>query len=138
MNKYGNTTVYINTYDPKEFADPSALLRCDDWAQRDIKMLETLIEELKQYRKELYDRQQELVTTSYKTEIKLKREKRYNGKVNYFLTIARIFEDGTTQFVDNRRFEGTARHTAITQYEELCKAYPCAEHIKDIEKGKWE
>lgn len=35
-------------------------------------------------------------------------------------------------------FEGITAIKAVARYNELCKQYPKAEHIKNIDKSRWE
>jgi hypothetical protein len=110
----------------------------DKHALNDIKRLENEIEALKQYRKDLYEHLQQVKSMTSKLLLHLRRYKRYNGKVSYYITIDRIYENGITEKVINEEYEGTERNRAFKRYNELLKQYPNIEATKDIEKSRWE
>lgn len=133
-------TIYIHLYEYENEARENELKRYDAWAARDIKQLEETIQKLKDYRKQLYEHTQKLQELDSRLQLKIKRERRYNGKVYYYVTIKRIYPANEKMYNDiiNEHYEGTDRHAAIKRYEQLKKQYPGIEAVKDIEKGRWE
>jgi len=132
--------IYIHLYEYENEARENELKRYDAWAARDIKQLEETIQKLKDYRKQLYEHTQKLQELDSRLQLKIKRERRYNGKVYYYVTIKRIYPANEKMYNDiiNEHYEGTDRHAAIKRYEQLKKQYPGIEAVKDIEKGRWE
>ena len=67
----------------------------------------------------------------------LTRIKNYDGKVFYYIALSKVFPEIGEQII-YETYPGTERLNAIKRFEELKKQYPGAEHIKDIEKARWE
>ena len=133
-------TLYIHLHPYQNEARENELKQYDTWAARDIQRLEETIQALKEYRKELYAHTQQLQELESHLQLKLKRERRYDNKVHYYVTIKRIYPANEKMYNDiiSEHYEGADRHTAIKRYEQLKKQYPGIEAIKDIEKGRWE
>ena len=132
--------IYVHMYEYQNEAREGELKQYDAWAARDIKHLEETIEKLKEYRKELYQHTQQLQGMESRLQLKIKRERRYSGKIYYYVTVKRIYPANEKMYNDliSEHYEGADRHTAIKRYEQLKKQYPGIEAIKDIEKGRWE
>lgn len=133
-------TIYIHMRPYENEARIVDLKNMDQWAARDIQRLEETVQILKEYRKELYEHTQRLQELESRLQLKLKREKRYDHKVHYCLTVKRIYPANERMYNDiiNEHYDGSDRSKAIKRYEQLKKEYPCIEAIKDIEKGRWE
>lgn len=114
----------------------------DKKAQDDIKGLLEFVEMLKEYRKTIFDRAQELLTAGYAMQLKIKREVDcwQNNKKFYIIEVSKILDLKNAEPVSvlKETYEGKERHTALKRFEQLKKLYPNIEIIKDIEKGRWE
>ena len=132
--------LYIHMYPYENEARISELKQYDTWAARDIRSLEETIIKLKEYRKELFEHTQQIQELESRLQLKLKRERRYDNKVHYYVTVKRIYPANERMYNDiiNEHYEGADRHVAIKRFEQLKKEYPGIEAIKDIEKGRWE
>lgn len=135
-----NLTVHIYLYPYQNKAQISELAKDDARAVKDIERLEETIARLKEYRKELYEHTQKLQGMKSYLQLKLKREKNYYNKVNYYVTIKRLYPDNADmhQNIIYETYAGTDRHAALKRFEALKKEYPGIEAIIDIEKGRWE
>lgn len=133
-------TIYIHLHPYENEARIGELMTMDQWVARDIQRLEETIVKLKEHRKALYEHTQQLQELGNHLQLKLKRERRYDHKVHYYLTVKRIYPANERMYNDiiNEHYDGSDRHAAIKRYEQLKKEYPGIEAIKDIEKGRWE
>ena len=133
-------TLYVRFHPYENEARESELKQYDTWAARDIQRLEESIEKLKEYRKELYKHTQKLQEMESRLQLKIKRERRYDNKVHYYVTVKRIYPANERMYNDiiSEHYDGADRHSAIKRFEQLKKQYPGIEAIKDIEKGRWE
>lgn len=123
----------IETFDRVQQADKDA--------QDKITSLYTWIELLKEYRKTLYARAQELCAADYSMKLTLRRRIEYKTKKKYYIvSLIKIINAPNTNPIALRyeEFNGTERHKALKRFEELKKQYPNIETEKDIEKLKWE
>lgn len=70
------------------------------------------------YRKQIFDRLQTVYTAPYNLKISLKRKKRYQDKVFYFLTVGKVFMDAGIDplEIENHKYAGTERTQAIKDY----------------------
>lgn len=132
--------IYANMYNYEEVADIDTIKKYDDYAQRDITYLQTAINRMQEYRSKLYEHAQKLATAEYTLQVSIKREKRYyrDNKVYYYINIAKVFPGIGTETILAETYPGTERNKAIARYAELCKQYPKAEHVKNIDKARWE
>lgn len=133
-----NETIHIYQRRPDKLTSTKDVTYRDSNAESQIKELEAALADLKEYRRRLAARYAELVTMAYRLKVKLEREPSRGYGVKYYLTVTRIYEDGTEELESSRRFAGTERREAIKEYETLCKQHRGAEHIKDIERRSWE
>lgn len=133
-------TIYIHLHPYENEARISELKNMDQWVARDIQRLEETIIKLKEHRKALYEHTQRLQELDNHLQLKLKRERRYDNKVHYYVTVKRIYPANERMYNDiiNEHYDGSDRSKAIKRYEQLKKEYPGIEAIKDIEKGRWE
>lgn len=133
------TRINIYCLSPQEVSNMQRLIDRDKSALNDIKRCEAAIEQLKQYRLELAQRAQELATMQYHIRTTLLRNKSWRtGKVEYFITTEKVFEDESCELISNVKFEGRERYKAIDIFENLKKENPHYEFIKDIAKKQWE
>ena len=130
--------VYINAYEFKGTADIKRLLQYDKHAQSDIERLESIIEELKEYRKELYNHVQEVQSIATSLKLSLTRRKDYHGKVFYYLRIEKVYGDNMAVCELSETYTGTERHKALARIKELQKQYVGIKTEIDIEKSRWE
>ena len=133
-------TIYIHLHPYENEARISELKNMDQWVARDIQRLEETIIKMKEHRKALYEHTQRLQELDNHLQLKLKRERRYDNKVHYYVTVKRIYPANERMYNDiiNEHYDGSDRSKAIKRYEQLKKEYPGIESIKDIEKGRWE
>lgn len=117
---------------------PSRIVYLDKTAADTIARAESIIDALRAYRVNLTARYNELCTMQAHEEIKLERYPNYDGKIYYYVRTATVYEDGTRDETDNRRYTGKERREAVKYFEALCKAIPAAEHITDIARKPWE
>lgn len=111
----------------------------DKRAAEYIQYAQSLIDNLTEYRQALAARYNQLATAAYRYELKIERQPPSSySKVKYFVTLNKIFEDGTTVTELNERYEGKQRREALARFEELKKQRPGIEAIMDIEKRHWE
>lgn len=132
-------TIYINFYPYENEADEKALLQLDKYAQRDLERLAEAAEKIKEYRKKLFEHTQSLQNEKSRLELKIRRYKRYNGAVSYYITLTRQYEkENMYKKIIDETYTGQERHTAIARYKALKKEYPNITHIEELEKNRWE
>lgn len=110
-------------------------------AARAIKECEGMINQLKQYQQQLYERVQELETAPYHHRVTLLRERRYyEKKVFYHLIVEKVYDADGIKPVEIQRtnYPGTERREAIKAFEAYKKTHPGVEAVMDIEKARWE
>lgn len=137
---------------PDEITTVEALKNADDQVLRDIKAAEEMIEKLKEYRKMLFDRAQELETYPKKKLVEIVRSTSTENRVYYLVAVYDIVQDGkpndhtynwhhrgirgTIQQLQAEQFEGKDRRAAIRKFRDLCKMYPGAMVIDKKEVRK--
>lgn len=135
-----NETRHIYLPDPRTLNTMDRLTYQGAQAARYAAELRDMIETMESYQSIIYDRVQELTTAPYHTEIHLRREKRYDNKVKYYLEVKKVYDvpgiDPET--IDSTVYPGTERRQAIKDFEVYQKSHPGIIAVKDIEKGKWE
>ena len=131
-----NLRCYVQ--DPRKIEDAKRIAWLDETAGRMIRDAESTIEALREYRQALAARYAELDAMPYTLKIRLERHKGWNGPVNYFLRLIRVYADGHTADEECTKYPGTERHKAISDYKELVKSRPGITAEIDIQKGKWE
>ena len=123
----------INSLEQCKQADKATVNEIDD--------LKRLINFLQEYRIELFNRYQEIVSTNYRLRLTLKREiNYYKNKKFYYIYLEKVYdrEDVKPEELLQERFDGTERHKALNRFAELQKQYPNIEIIKNINKKHWE
>ena len=121
---------------PNRYSDVKSLLGADERAAEDIARLESAINDIREYRKQLAARAAQLETMASHKRVSLKREKRDN--VVFYLSVDVVYEDGTEANDFRKVYVGKERRAAIAAYNKFVKAHPRWERVKDIEKGWWE
>lgn len=115
----------------------------DHSAEEAINRLIETAEALKEYRKTLYDRAQEIYAASYSLQLKIQRHiDGWKGdKKRYTVTLSKIYDTAANVKGENlieETFDGKERFKALKRFEALRKEYPNTEAIKDIDKKSWE
>ena len=135
---YANHTLYVNCYRPDKLSTVAEILQSNERASRTITELESYITALQEYQQELAKRAAQLETMGYKLLLTLKRYKRYQGGVEYYITLTKTLDDGTQIKELSETYTGKERRQAIARFEALKKQRPGLEAVKDIEKKSWE
>ena len=129
-------SIYLT--DPAKLTTPKDIVWRDKHIAEDITRLETVLEALRDYRKDLAARYGELETMPYTRRLKLERHPHWKGRIEYIVTITRIYPDKTV--IDELRevFPGKERTKAIARTNDLLHKYPGIPYEVDIEKRTWE
>ena len=135
---YANHTLYVNCFRPDKLSTVAEILQSNERASRTITELESYITALQEYQQELAKRAAQLETMGYKLLLTLKRYKRYQGGVEYYITLTKTLDDGTQIKELSETYTGKERRQAIARFEALKKQRPGIEAVKDIEKESWE
>ena len=135
---YANHTLYVNCYRPDKLSTVAEILQNNERASRTIAELEGYITALREYQQELSKRAAQLETMGYKLSLTLERYKRYQGVVEYYITLTKTLDDGTQVKELSETYTGKERRHAIARFEALKKERPGIEAVKDIEKESWE
>lgn len=132
--------VYTNIYDYEKVANMDIIKKYDDYAKNNIMTLRAAISRIEEYRTKLFEHAQKLATSEYTLEVSIKREKRYwrDNRVFYYIAVNKVYDGIGTTGILSETYTGIERNKALSRFDELCKEYPVAKHIKNIEKGKWE
>lgn len=135
-----NATCHIYLVSPDKLSDMNRISYQGAQAARYIKEAQAVIETMQAYQQLLYDRVQLLEMAPYHLEVILRREKRYDGKVWYWLTVRKVREvDGVEpETLEQTKYPGTERSKALKDFAAYQKSHPGIIAVKDIEKGKWE
>ena len=133
-----NHHICVNMYQFEKQASMKELLHYDKYAQRDIERLQNIIDELKEYRKELYEHVQQVQSMTTILKLSLTRRKDYHGKVFYYLRIEKVYSDNMTVSELSETYAGTERHKALARAKALQKQYVGIETEISIEKSRWE
>lgn len=122
--------IYVHYYDEKNNYDVSSLLYHDKTAAESIRKLEQEIEQLKQYRLEIFNQAQKVALTKMKTVVKIYRQK-YDA-VQFFVSVYETPEnEDLSNFhnhiigkrIYNERFPGKERHNVLKLANELVKKH---------------
>lgn len=139
IKKFYNSHYYIQL--PEKIKSLQDCRNADKAAVSEIEHLQKLIEFLKAYRVELFERYQAINAANYHTRITIERQPPYyENKTFYYITVENVPDRDDVAPIRLRqdKFTGKERHTALKHFETLKKAYPNAEIIKNIEKKHWE
>ena len=134
----GEIRCYIYLQDPAKLTTAKDIIYRDKNTAEEITRLETILEALRDYRKDLAKRYGELETMPYTRLLKLERHPHWKGHIEYIVTITRTYPDKTV--IDELRevYPGKERKKAFDRTAELLKQYPGIPYEKDIEKRTWE
>ena len=129
-------SIYLTA--PEKLTTPKDIAWRDKHIAEDITRLESVLEALRDYRKDLAARYGELETMPYTRLLKLERHPHWTGHIEYIVTITRKYSDKTE--IDELRevYSGKERKKAFDRTAELLKQNPGIPYEKDIEKRSWE
>ena len=134
----------INIYGTRAdcIKDMKHIQREDERARQTIAEMLEYIETLKEYRKTLFARAQEICAAGYRLQLKIKRSiDSWKNKKYYTVTLSKIYDEAAHMNPDNvieKTFDGKDRHKALQRFEELRKEYPNTEAVKETDKYQWE
>ena len=128
-------SIYLT--DPAKLTTPKDIVWRDKHISEDITRLETVMEALRDYRKDLAARYGELETMPYTRLLKLERHPHWKGNIEYIVTITRQYSDKTDVQELREVYPGKERKKAFDRYNALLKQYPGIHNEMDIEKRSW-
>ena len=129
-------SIYLT--DPAKLTTPKDIVWRDKHIAEDITRLESVLDALRDYRKDLAARYGELETMTYSRQLILERNPHWRGNIEYTVTIMKTYEDGSRVKELNESYPGKERRKAINRFEELKKQFPGIESVVDIDKRQWE
>ena len=144
LNQYGHeqpqaeTRVYIFAQAPQNLTTPDEVAYRDRTAAQDIKRLEKLVDDLKDYRRALAARYAELETLPYTYLLKLERVPHWKGHIEYVITLTKTLSDGTKTQDLREVFPGKDRRKAFARAAELRRQRPGIPYEEDIARRAWE
>ena len=144
LNQYGHeqpqaeTRVYIFAQAPRKLTTPDEVAYRDKTAAQDIKRLEKLVDDLKDYRRALAARYAELETLPYTYLLKLERVPHWKGHIEYVITLTKTLSDGTKTQDLREVFPGKDRRKAFARAAELRRQRPGIPYEEDIARRPWE
>lgn len=144
LDQYGHeqpqaeTRVYIFAQAPRKLATPDEVAYRDRSAAQDIKRLEKLVDDLKDYRRALAARYSELETLPYTYLLKLERVPHWKGHIEYVITLTKTLSDGTKTQDLREVFPGKDRRKAFARAAELRRQRPGIPYEEDIARRAWE
>ena len=130
--------IYIYVQQPHALKTPHDVAWRDGQVAVEIKRLESMIDDLRDYRVALAQRYAELETMPYTRVLTLKREPSYKGRITYWVTITRRMSDGTETDELREQFPGKERAKAFARFAALQKQYQGIASVKDIARRSWE
>ena len=130
--------IYIYVQQPHALKTPHDVAWRDGQVAVEIKRLESMIDDLRDYRVALAQRYAELETMPYTRVLTLKREPSYKGRITYWVTITRRMSDGTETDELREQFPGKDRAKAFARFAALQKQYPGIASVKDVARRSWE
>lgn len=130
--------IYIYVQQPHTLETPNDVAWRDGQVAVEIKRLESMIDDLRDYRVALAQRYAELETMPYTRVLTLKRDPSYKGRITYWVTITRELADGTKIDELREQFPGQDRAKAFARFAALQKQYPGIASVKDIARRSWE
>ena len=130
--------VYIYVQQPRTLETPHDVAWRDGQVAAEIKRLESMIDDLRDYRVALAQRYAELETMPYTRVLTLKRDPSYKDRITYWVTITRELADGTKIDELSEQYAGNERAKAFSRFTSLQKQYPGIPSVKDIARRSWE
>lgn len=138
-DSYAQKQLWINFANPDTIYELPYIQQRDRFAAQDINVLEDLIAELKEYRKDLARRYSELASMPYTYKLYLVREKSWSTKkVTYTVRLARVFPDGKEIDEQKEVFSGSDRKKAFELFSQIKKSRPGIDVVEDTQKKQWE
>lgn len=136
---FAQSNFWINIELPETIYDLKRIQQRDRFVESDIKKLESVLADLKEYRQDLSRRYSELAAMTFSYRLYLVRDKSWSTKkVSYTVRIVRVFPDGTEIDELKEVFSGADRKKAFDRFSELKKSRPGIEAIQDTQKKRWE
>lgn len=129
-------SIYLT--DPAKLTTPKDIAWRDKHIAEDITRLETVLEALRDYRKDLAARYSQLETMPYAERVELERYPSSTRGIQYYIRIVRRYEDGSEVNQLSETYDGKQRHIALKRFAEIQKQRPGIEAVKDIERRSWE
>ena len=128
-----NRHIYLP--DPNTLNTMDRLIYQGAQAARYAEEFREMIQTMESYQSLIYDRVQALTTAPYHTEIHLRREKRYDNKVKYYLDVKKVYDtlEIEPETIKRNVYPGTGRSQAIKDFEAYQKSHPGIIAVKDIE-----
>lgn len=130
--------IYIYVQQPRTLKTPHDIAWRDGQVAAEIKRLESMIDDLRDYRVALAQRYAELETMPYTRVLTLKRDPSYKGRITYWVTITRRMSDGTETDELRERYTGQERAKAFARFAALQKQYPGIASVQDTARRSWE
>lgn len=130
--------VYIYVQQPHALKTPHDVAWRDGQVAGEIKRLESMIDDLRDYRVALAQRYAELETMPYTRVLTLKRDPSYKGRITYWVTITRRMSDGTETDELREQYAGQERAKAFARFAALKKQYPGIASVQDTARRSWE
>lgn len=130
--------VCIYVQQPHALKTPHDVAWRDGQVAAEIKRLESMIDDLRDYRVALAQRYAELETMPYTRVLTLKRDPSYKGRITYWVTITRRMSDGTETDELREKYAGQDRAKAFARFGVLQKQYPGIASVKDVARRSWE
>lgn len=130
--------IYIYVQQPHALKTPHDVAWRDGQVAVGIKRLESMIDDLRDYRVALAQRYAELEVMPYTRVLTLKRDPSYKGRITYWVTITRRMSDGTETDELREQFPGQDRAKAFARFYALQKQYPGIASVKDVARRSWE
>lgn len=129
-------SIYLT--DPAKLTTPKDITWRDKHIAEYITRLESVLEALRDYRKDLAARYGALETMAYTRVLKLERHPHWKGNIEYIVTITRQYSDKTDVRELQEVYPGKERKKAFDRYNALLKQYPGIHNEMDTEKRNWE
>lgn len=107
--------IYIYVQQPHTLKTPHDVAWRDGQVAAEIKRLESMVDDLRDYRVALAQRYAELETMPYTRVLTLKRDPSYKGRITYWVTITRRMSDGTETAESKSGSRSPRRRTPTTR-----------------------
>lgn len=126
----------------EEETDLEALRRQDCNIASDIARAKSMIQQMENYRKEIFEQAQRIAAAPVTLELELIRSHRYvsSGQYRpfYYLTRYEVYAGIGKKKIQQEVFPGKERFKAIKLLDEWKKQHPYATVTVNIQKSKWE
>lgn len=129
---------FVYVQQPHTLKTPHDVAWRDGQVAAEIKRLESMIDDLRDYRVALAQRYAELETMPYTRVLTLNRDPSYKGRITYWVTITRRMSDGTETDELREKYAGQERAKAFARFAALQKQYPGIASVKDVARRSWE